>query len=925
MKKVTENLSKFANRGFIIAKGKNCLALAEYERICGTVTATVKYYEAAIEEFKTNNSSLFEALALEKMAFFWSDAGMTKMSKMCFIEAANKWGSYGSNGKRNQIVSKFQGLFGITESIEMEKSLKITRKIKSEMVALSPIKKESANSTDSSNQSQSNCRSSRFEDSQTTSANAVSFDIDATTAYRVAQSIRDETSLDSLLRKIMKYIMVNTGATKGALILNDTTNLMIEAIAEFNDSKENIDVLQSHPITNQVQGFRLPLSVIYYTFRTSKSIVLTEPVSDATHGSDVYMREFNPKSILCCPIINQSSVTGVVYLENKLQGTAFTPKRIEIIQSLMPTAAIYIKNAKLTKTNTELTAALQDSGKFQNAPKYKIDAPVQRAIDVLNTLKNRMNSQGDPAVRQIDFIMASLTSSDLFMSSIDEINDENGRGIDQDTKNWIENSLLQKTSKSVKGQENDGDEKFTIGNHKPASLNLNDEVAGHPISSFSSIGFAQNMFVQNQEEINTFLDTSRDFDFDVFKLGDLTNGQPLYYLSMHLLQYYGLIDHFNIDPDVARAFFQEVEANYRNLSYHNSYHAADVLQTVNLLLLSDPQMAQNFTKLEILAACIASAVHDVDHPGVNNNYLIQSSHPLAILYNDLSVLEYHHASKAFEIMQSPKTNIFAKFSCDQKRDVRKQMINMVIATATTLKLEESADRALVLDIAIKCADLNNPAKSLEHCKSWAFKIMEEFFQQGDRERLNGLNVSMFMDRNDTNISKCQIGFIDILVTPLFESWSQCIETDFTRTCMKNISLNRAYWESILDKPDAIPIFQAPDPNLLRQELFETTGSPATLKRKLILKQKNLSSGVSQSKASKSPSSGPLAKNFQKPPLRQSSENLRSLDRKKDNKVIDQHSPSTSRRASAKADAVDSMKTNKIMRLPELPKSPASNL
>ncbi|KAJ3200485.1 hypothetical protein HDU82_008877 [Entophlyctis luteolus] len=152
-------------------------------------------------------------------------------------------------------------------------------------------------------------------------------------------------------------------------------------------------------------------------------------------------------------------------------------------------------------------------------------------------------------------------------------------------------------------------------------------------------------------------------------------------------------------------------------------------------------------------------------------------------------------------------------------------------SATTLKLQEAADRALVLDMAIKCADLNNPTKSHELCKQWAFRIMEEFFQQGDRERLNGLNVSMFMDRKETSIPKCQIGFIDILVTPLFESWSQCIETDFTRICMQNIRMNREYWESILDKPECIPKFDPPQQQVLEKELFSTVGSPATLKKK----------------------------------------------------------------------------------------------
>ncbi|KAI8588472.1 hypothetical protein BDZ88DRAFT_195845 [Geranomyces variabilis] len=84
-------------------------------------------------------------------------------------------------------------------------------------------------------------------------------------------------------------------------------------------------------------------------------------------------------------------------------------------------------------------------------------------------------------------------------------------------------------------------------------------------------------------------------------------------------------------------------------------------------------------------------------------------------------------------------------------------------------------------------------------------------------------VSKFMDRYDTHIPKCQIGFIDILVTPLFDSWSQCIQTDFSRQCMEMIAKNRAHWESILDKPDATPMFPAP-PEAEREEYAITAPS-----------------------------------------------------------------------------------------------------
>ena len=82
----------------------------------------------------------------------------------------------------------------------------------------------------------------------------------------------------------------------------------------------------------------------------------------------------------------------------------------------------------------------------------------------------------------------------------------------------------------------------------------------------------------------------------------------------------------------------------------------------------------------MFAACIASAVHDVDHPGVNNNFLVQSSHPLAIMYNDISVLEFHHSRRAFEIASRSECNIFENLTEETRKEIRKLVIGMVLAT-----------------------------------------------------------------------------------------------------------------------------------------------------------------------------------------------------------------------------------------------------
>ena len=46
---------------------------------------------------------------------------------------------------------------------------------------------------------------------------------------------------------------------------------------------------------------------------------------------------------------------------------------------------------------------------------------------------------------------------------------------------------------------------------------------------------------------------------------------------------------------------------------------------------------------------IAAVIHDVDHPGKNSAFLCNSGSELANLYNDITVLENHHAAFGFKL------------------------------------------------------------------------------------------------------------------------------------------------------------------------------------------------------------------------------------------------------------------------------------
>ena len=87
-----------------------------------------------------------------------------------------------------------------------------------------------------------------------------------------------------------------------------------------------------------------------------------------------------------------------------------------------------------------------------------------------------------------------------------------------------------------------------------------------------------------------------------------------------------------------------------------------------------------FSDLELLAIYTAASIHDYDHPGVNNNFLIAIGDRRAMLYNDKSVLENHHCASAFEILLCPENNFTDKLDKKSFRSFRTHIVDMVLAT-----------------------------------------------------------------------------------------------------------------------------------------------------------------------------------------------------------------------------------------------------
>lgn len=68
--------------------------------------------------------------------------------------------------------------------------------------------------------------------------------------------------------------------------------------------------------------------------------------------------------------------------------------------------------------------------------------------------------------------------------------------------------------------------------------------------------------------------------------------------------------------------------------------------------------------LDFFSMCFAACIHDFEHPGYNNLYLINSKHKFATRYNDISVLESHHVASTYKVLAKKALNVFKECTLD---------------------------------------------------------------------------------------------------------------------------------------------------------------------------------------------------------------------------------------------------------------------
>jgi sigma-B regulation protein RsbU (phosphoserine phosphatase) len=159
---------------------------------------------------------------------------------------------------------------------------------------------------------------------------------------RLSQTFNSSLDLDEVLNRVMDEVIAVTRAERGFVMLREADGRLIFRVARGMD-QATIDDPQ----------FQISRSVVERVAREGQPIHTSDAQSDDRFSMRQSVQTLGLRSILCVPLTTKDVVTGVVYVDNRLQAGIFTQGDLELLGAIASSAAIAIENARLYQVAVE--------------------------------------------------------------------------------------------------------------------------------------------------------------------------------------------------------------------------------------------------------------------------------------------------------------------------------------------------------------------------------------------------------------------------------------------------------------------------------------------------------------------------------------------------------------------------------------------
>ena len=282
---------------------------AEIARLEGRELEAERLYQQAIKSAHANGFIQNEGLAYELAARFCAVRGFEAFADLYLRNARHCYLRWGADGKVRQLDQQYPQL--------------------------------------------------RQEKSGTSSSTMISVPVehlDLATVIKVLEAVSGEIVLEKLLDTVMSKAMEHAGAERGLLIVRRGEEARVEA-----EAITQLDTITVRLLGTVAGPSDLPNTVLNYVLRTKGAVILDDAGVANPFSADGYLVTRRVRSLMCLPLVKQTTLVGVLYLENNVASHVFTPSQTELLKLLASQAAISLENARLYADLRETEAYLAEA------------------------------------------------------------------------------------------------------------------------------------------------------------------------------------------------------------------------------------------------------------------------------------------------------------------------------------------------------------------------------------------------------------------------------------------------------------------------------------------------------------------------------------------------------------------------------------
>ncbi|MBI4759290.1 MAG: HD domain-containing protein, partial [Chloroflexi bacterium] len=158
--------------------------------------------------------------------------------------------------------------------------------------------------------------------------------------YDIGRTINSSLDPEEVLNLVMDKVVHVVRAERGFLMLSDERTGRLEFRVARNMDRQTIEST----------AFQVSRSITEGVAASGEPLLTTDALFDERFSSSASVVSYGLRSVMCTPLRSRGRITGVVYVDSRLQSGIFHQEDLDLLVAFADQAAIAIENARLYDT-----------------------------------------------------------------------------------------------------------------------------------------------------------------------------------------------------------------------------------------------------------------------------------------------------------------------------------------------------------------------------------------------------------------------------------------------------------------------------------------------------------------------------------------------------------------------------------------------